>query len=81
MLRALLIDDDDDFLAGLTEIAEQEGFAVATAGSLKAARDHLSREPVDIANAILFLVSADASWITGHLLMVDGGFSAGQGLL
>jgi len=35
-------------------------------------------EPVDIANAILFLVSDEASWITGHLLVVDGGFSAGQ---
>jgi NAD(P)-dependent dehydrogenase (short-subunit alcohol dehydrogenase family) len=35
-------------------------------------------EPEDIANAILFLVSAEASWITGHLLVVDGGFCAGQ---
>jgi meso-butanediol dehydrogenase / (S,S)-butanediol dehydrogenase / diacetyl reductase len=35
-------------------------------------------EPADIANAILFLVSSEASWVTGHLLMVDGGFSAGQ---
>jgi len=49
MLHALLIDDDDDFLAGLTEIAEQEGFVVATAGSLKAAREHLGLEPVDVA--------------------------------
>ena len=49
MLHALLVDDDEDFLGGLTEIATQEGFAVATAGSLKAARDHLLREPVDIA--------------------------------
>jgi two-component system, NtrC family, response regulator HydG len=49
MLHALLVDDDDDFLAGLTEIAEQEGFAVATVGTLEGARDHLSREPVDIA--------------------------------
>jgi DNA-binding NtrC family response regulator len=49
MLRALFIDDDDDFIAGLTEIAEQEGFVVATAGTLEAARDHLSREAVDIA--------------------------------
>ena len=49
MLRALLIDDNPDFLAGLAEIARQEGFAVTTAGSLKAAREHLSRESVDIA--------------------------------
>src|SRR6476660_8004780 len=49
MLRALLIDDNADFLTGLAEIAGQEGFAVATAGSLKEARDYLSREPVDVA--------------------------------
>ncbi len=49
MLNALLIDDNDDFLTGLAEIARQEGFAVTTAGSLKEARDHLSRGPVDIA--------------------------------
>src|SRR5689334_18680922 len=49
MLRALLIDDNADFLTGLAEIAGQEGFAVATAGSLKEARDYLSLEPVDVA--------------------------------
>lgn len=30
-------------------------------------------EPADIANAILFLLSDAASWITGHTLVVDGG--------
>ncbi|MCU1454328.1 MAG: putative oxidoreductase [Acidimicrobiales bacterium] len=30
-------------------------------------------EPVDIANAALFLASDAASWITGHTLVVDGG--------
>jgi two-component system, NtrC family, response regulator AtoC len=49
MLNALLIDDNEDFLAGLAELAEQEGFAVTTAGCLKDAREHLSRESVDIA--------------------------------
>ena len=48
MLQAHLIDDDSDFLSGLAEIASQEGFAVTTSGSLKEARDKLSREPVDI---------------------------------
>jgi len=48
MLNALIIDDDDDFLAGLAEIARQEGFVVQAAGSLKAAREHLARNPVDI---------------------------------
>jgi NAD(P)-dependent dehydrogenase (short-subunit alcohol dehydrogenase family) len=35
-------------------------------------------EPDDIASAVLFLVSDEASWITGHALVVDGGFSAGH---
>ena len=48
MPHALLIDDEPDFLEGLAEIAKQEGFAVATAGSLKEAREHISRGPVDI---------------------------------
>jgi len=55
MLRALLIDDDEGFLAGLAEVAEQEGFAVENAGSLKEARDRLSRGPVDIVVADLAL--------------------------
>lgn len=33
-------------------------------------------EPEDIANAVLFLVSDESSWITGHALVVDGGFSS-----
>jgi DNA-binding NtrC family response regulator len=48
MLNALIIDDDEDFLSGLTEIAIQEGFAVQTAGTLKETREHLARNPVDI---------------------------------
>jgi len=30
--------------------------------------------PADIANAILFLVSDEAEWITGEILYVDGGY-------
>ena len=33
-------------------------------------------EPVDVANAVLFLVSSEARFITGVLLPVDGGISA-----
>jgi len=36
-------------------------------------------EPTDIANAALFLASDEASWITGAILPVDGGFMAGNG--
>ena len=31
--------------------------------------------PEDVANAMLFLASDEASWVTGHALVVDGGFS------
>jgi NAD(P)-dependent dehydrogenase (short-subunit alcohol dehydrogenase family) len=34
-------------------------------------------EPVEIANAVLFLASADASLITGAAMAVDAGYSAG----
>jgi 3-oxoacyl-[acyl-carrier protein] reductase len=30
-------------------------------------------EPQDIANAVLFLASEEAGYITGHVLHVDGG--------
>jgi DNA-binding NtrC family response regulator len=48
MANALLIDDEQDFVEGLAEIAKQEGFSVATAGTLKEARAHLSSGPVDV---------------------------------
>lgn len=31
--------------------------------------------PEDVANGMVFLASDDASWITGHTLVIDGGFS------
>ncbi|MDZ4798448.1 MAG: SDR family oxidoreductase [Bryobacteraceae bacterium] len=34
--------------------------------------------PDDIAKAVLFLASDDASWITGQAIAVDGGFTSGQ---
>ena len=38
-------------------------------------------EPEDVANAALFLASAEAEWITGVVLNVDGGLMAGNGLI
>lgn len=34
-------------------------------------------QPEEVANAVLYLVSDEASFITGTLLTIDGGFSAG----
>jgi 3-oxoacyl-[acyl-carrier protein] reductase len=36
-------------------------------------------EPVDVANAVLFLASDEANWITGTILNVDGGKTASEG--
>jgi NAD(P)-dependent dehydrogenase (short-subunit alcohol dehydrogenase family) len=36
-------------------------------------------EPEDVAAAVVFLASDEASWITGVALAVDGGFTAGHG--
>ena len=38
-------------------------------------------EPEDVARAALFLASKDAAWITGTMLPVDGGYSAGNALI
>jgi 3-oxoacyl-[acyl-carrier protein] reductase len=32
-------------------------------------------EPADLAAAIAFLLSADAAWITGQVISVNGGFA------
>jgi two-component system response regulator AtoC len=46
--RALIVDDDPGFLAGLAELVKREGFAVASAGSLKQAREEIAAHPPDI---------------------------------
>jgi NAD(P)-dependent dehydrogenase (short-subunit alcohol dehydrogenase family) len=34
--------------------------------------------PEDIARAVLFLVSEESSWMTGVMMPVDGGYTAGK---
>ena len=59
MLRALFVDDDEDFLQGVTEVAAQEGFIVTGARSLKEAREHLSGDPPDLVMLDLMLPDGD----------------------
>lgn len=64
--------------AGLTRSRMTEGtFAQDEWMAPTLARTPLGRpgEPEDIANAILFLSSPGAAWITGQTLAVDGGFT------
>jgi 3-oxoacyl-[acyl-carrier protein] reductase len=37
-------------------------------------------EPADVAGAVAFLASDDATWITGHTLVVDGGITRTGGI-
>ncbi len=46
--RALIVDDDPGFRAGLAELVKREGFAVASAGSLKEARAEIAEKAPDI---------------------------------
>jgi two-component system response regulator AtoC len=46
--RALIVDDDPGFLAGLAELVKREGFAVRTVDTLQAARDEITATPPDI---------------------------------
>ncbi len=59
MLHALFIDDDADFLAGVAEIAAQEGFAVTGARSLGEAREHLAKASADLVLIDLVLPDGD----------------------
>jgi DNA-binding NtrC family response regulator len=48
MPHALLVDDDENFLAGLTEVVGREGFSTRMAHTLKEARGELAKSPPDV---------------------------------
>ncbi|MEP7023114.1 MAG: glucose 1-dehydrogenase [Actinomycetota bacterium] len=63
---------------GITETPGSAGFIESAGGVEKLARAYPLRrigQPQDIANAVLFLSSPLASWITGQILSVSGGFT------
>jgi meso-butanediol dehydrogenase/(S,S)-butanediol dehydrogenase/diacetyl reductase len=57
----------------------EKGRALRTAAENSCLMERLG-SPDEIANAALFLASEEASFITGHNLLVDGGFAASGGL-
>jgi len=61
----------------LERYAEQKGMTMPEVLAAWAPAHLLNRlgEPREVANAILFLASEEASFITGATLMVDGGFT------
>lgn len=67
---------------GLVDTESQRDEAVISSGYKQAYLKELPLarlgEPIDIAEAVLFLCSDAARWITGQTLFVDGGFLAGN---
>jgi NAD(P)-dependent dehydrogenase (short-subunit alcohol dehydrogenase family) len=62
-----------------TEMAEQHGAAMASDGVIVAASTGAvgrTAQPAELARAVLFLASPDASFVTGAPIIVDGGMLA-----
>lgn len=59
--------------------AQKRGITLEQATREAAEKYPLQRlgQPIDIANAVLFMASDEASWVTGSTLVVDGGRCAG----
>ncbi|KAL3517499.1 hypothetical protein ACH5RR_020088 [Cinchona calisaya] len=68
------MDEMKDYFPGMDSKALAD--MIHNAGVLKGA----NCEPRDIANAALFLASDDAKYISGHNLVVDGGFTSFKSL-
>ncbi len=62
-----------------TEMGEQNGAAMASDGVMEAASTGdvgRTAQPAELARAVLFLASPDASFVTGATIIVDGGMLA-----
>jgi 2-hydroxycyclohexanecarboxyl-CoA dehydrogenase len=57
--------------------AKQEGRELSELQEMEFGALKRTAKPSEIAGAVYFLTSDDSSSVTGHALMVDGGFSAG----
>lgn len=59
--------------------ADRQGITLEQATRDAAAKYPLNRlgQPIDVANAVLFMASDESSWVTGSTLVVDGGRCAG----
>ena len=67
MPHLLLVDDDPEAIEWLSELAKAEGFSVATADSLRAARIHMSRLQPDIMLTDLQLPDGKGVELVGDL--------------
>ncbi|KON80488.1 sigma-54 dependent transcriptional regulator [Azoarcus sp. PA01] len=67
MSNVLLVDDDPESLGWLTEFIKGEGYTVATADSLRAARIHLTRSTPDVVLTDLMLPDGQGIEILNEL--------------
>ncbi len=67
MPHALIVDDDADSRDFLSQVARGEGFTVATAETLRAARTHLARQPPDVLLTDLQLPDGNGMELIGEL--------------
>lgn len=65
----------------MTEVLRQPGLEAVNQRFVAGHMLRRAGKPQEVASAALFLVSQDASFVTGHALAVDGGYTAGKRLV
>jgi NAD(P)-dependent dehydrogenase (short-subunit alcohol dehydrogenase family) len=66
------------YIAGTGMMKEVDKDLKGVAWMISSTLTHRAGTPEDVAGAVAFLASEDASFITGATLLVDGGFSAAR---